>query len=322
MRGLQDRRADLLVAAAANVGLERTRRRRVRRHRRVPRLAVDVVAVGARDFVLHVLARFPEREVTAAGVAGHAHRVLLCRRRLALAERIRRPVLHRFLDVVAGVAVAGLAHRPGGVVLGPVRGEHDRCVLLLVAVRAYRRLTRLGERGCGEECREHRQHPGRGEEGFESHLVPFRSSVCVPARASRACRTAVAAGGPPSSLIEPVRRWRGSARTPSRLPMCTGSYMPVRRSASAPTASLAARLVLWFSATCATEGSEAWPTDRRSAVQVLFESRCGVNETSCDIASHGRKKQHHHGRKTTRGRTACLDLHQAAGGQIGARRNL
>ena len=104
---------------------------------RVARLAVDAVAVRARDVVQRMLARFPERELPIRRVAGEADGRLLGRR--SVLDQVRRLVLGRVLQVLGGIAVACLAHRAAGVVLRAVRGHRDRGMRLLVAARADRR---------------------------------------------------------------------------------------------------------------------------------------------------------------------------------------
>jgi len=170
MRRLQGLRTDVLVARATDFRFVRTEGRLERCDGRVARPPVDAVAVRARDVAQRMLARFPEGELPIRRMAGEANRRFLGGR--SGFDQVGRLALGRILQVLGGIAVAGLAHGAGGVILRAVRGERDGRVLVLVAIRTdgsdVRRLGRgrrggrrlLGE-GCSAEAREQDRESAR-----------------------------------------------------------------------------------------------------------------------------------------------------------------
>ena len=134
--------------------------------------------LAARHLVQRVLAGGPEGEIAIAAVATQANGRLLAGG-AALAEGIGRLGLHRVLQVLGGIAVAGLAHAAVGVVFRAVRGEVDRVPLVFVAVRADRPGRRLlrrlrRHRLCRRRGRRPQQNAQEDCELVEAHLPsPF-----------------------------------------------------------------------------------------------------------------------------------------------------
>src|SRR6266540_247857 len=149
VRGLQELRADLLVADRAGLVLQLPVRRHVRRDRGILLLqlsiggllrVVNAVAVVAGDLVFLVTSGFPECEVAVSAVAFQARAAAHVRgRRRVLCEIAIRLHARRLLGVGFALAVAARASGRAGVGGHSVPGLADRQDFgIVVATRAFR----------------------------------------------------------------------------------------------------------------------------------------------------------------------------------------
>jgi len=237
MRRLQNGVADLLMALATNVRLVGPKRGREGRYSHRSRRIVDVVAIRAGDIVSCVRPDVPERQVAVARVAHQADGGFLGPSRRPARQWSLRLGLSRILEVLARVAMAGLAHRALRIVLGAMRRQENRLVGLLMAARAngdcglrrlrlgLRRRWGLRIRSAGQDRRGHERKDARhatnrsaGSAEFGGALRDARPSRRITAAAVHFCHTA-----PPKATLARLCRFP-QAHEP-RLSLCTAQAL-------------------------------------------------------------------------------------------------